>query len=310
MNNIKEKRVLGNTNIEVSPLCFGCASAYARDLISDDKAVELFKTAYDLGINFFDTGHSYGRAEERIGLSLKQIPYIKREDVIISTKFGTRVGGENGHFHDVSTDWIKKSVELSLNRMGIDYIDVLYLHNTQDEDLHNEEMFNCLDDLKRQGIIRATGSNTFHSNQIQEISDNRLFDVVMLDYNIVKKDREPLIESLYNNGIGVVAGQALAEGVFLNEIYKVREIKDLWYLARTFGRKSSRKLFFDSRRYKFLNKLKDNLDGSQVALKYVVDNKYVASASFGTCSFDHLKKNVEALDLDVPKDIYDKIKKL
>lgn len=300
-----KKRRLGNTNIEVSPLCYGCAAAYARDLITDQKAIELFQKAFELGITTFDTGHSYGKAEERIGKALKALPAIKRNQIVISTKFGTRkIDGKL--VHDVSTDWIKKSVDLSLERMGIDYIDVLYVHSPQMQDLADDKMFACLDDLKRQGIIRASGANVFDEQRIKVISDNELFDVVMLDYNIVKKNREPIIEELFNKGIAVVAGQAMAESLFLNDLYRIREIKDIWYLARTFGRKQSRDLYFLAKKYRFMNKI-PGYDGSQVALKYVVDNKYISTASFGTCSIEHLIKNVDALNLVIPDEIHKRI---
>ena len=164
-----------------------------------------------------------------------------------------------------------------------------------------------LDDLKSQGVIHATGANTFFSHIINRIADDRIFDVVQLDFNIAKQIREPEILKLSENGIGVVAGQAMAESVFLNELFKVRKMKDFWYLARTIGRRASRELFFEARKYRFLNNLKD-LDGSQVALKYVIDTPGVSSAAFGTCSFEHLKKNIAALDIDIPIDIRDRIK--
>ena len=85
-----ETRILGNTGIMVTPLCYGCAAAFARDLISDAKAIQLFNTAYNLGIRFFDTGHSYGKAEQRIGIALGA-NQIKREDIVISTKCGSRI---------------------------------------------------------------------------------------------------------------------------------------------------------------------------------------------------------------------------
>lgn len=66
-----EKRILGNTGLETTVLCYGCAAAYARELITDQKAIELFTKAYNNGISFFDTGHSYGKAEERIGKALR-----------------------------------------------------------------------------------------------------------------------------------------------------------------------------------------------------------------------------------------------
>lgn len=256
------------------------------------------------GIKVFDTGHSYGKAEERIGKVLNELS-INRSDIVISTKFGTRII-DGKYVHDTSIDWVQKSVELSMQRMNIDYIDILYIHGPQINDL-NDGLLNLLDSLKKQGIIRATGANTFDTDVIDYITDNRCLDVVMLDYNIVKQNRESQIKRLYDSGIGVVAGQAMAESVFLNDLFKIKSKKDLWYLARTFGRKASRDLFFESQKYRFLNHL-DGWDGSQVALKYVVDNPYISTASIGTCNPEHLKKNIEALNIEIPDDLIKKIK--
>lgn len=302
------KRTLGDTGIEVSPLCYGCAAAYARDLITDENAIELFTMAYKNGITFFDTGHSYGCAEERIGKALAANPMINRKDIVISTKCGSKISELGGVIHCVSVDWLKKSVDLSLKRMGLDYIDILYIHGPHTEDLYDEQLLYFLSDLKSQHIIRATGANTFSLEKMDIIAQNKLFDVVMLDYNIIRQDREPVIEKLHKQGIGVVAGQAMAEGVFLNDLYKIRSKKDLWYIARTIGRKVSRELFFEGYKYRFINRLKD-FDGSQVALKYVIDNPLVSSATFGTVSKDHLIKNIRAQNITIPEDVLFEIRK-
>lgn len=307
LENSKYRRLLGNTGIEVSTLCYGCGAAYARDLISDEFSIELFGKAIDLGINFFDTGHSYGKAEERIGLALKNNCSISRQDIVISTKFGTRLSEDGKYFHDVTTEWAKKSVDISLQRMGIDYIDVLYIHAPHEKDLTDEPLLYFLDDLKSQGVIRATGANTFVSKIINRIAEEHIFDVVQLDFNIAKQEREPEILNLYNNGIGVCAGQAMAESVFLNDLFKIRKKKDFWYLARTIGRRASRELYLEAQKYRFLNNI-SGLDGSQVALKYVIDTPGVSSAAFGTCSIEHLEKDVAALDIDIPQQILERIR--
>lgn len=296
-----QRRKLGSTGLMVTPLCFGCAAAYARNLITDEHAIDLFKHAYDLGIRFFDTGHSYGKAEERIGQALKACPEISRQDVVISTKAGTRII-DGKYAHDVSEEWIKRSVEISLERMGIDYIDVLYIHGPSMDDIRNERLLRVLSDLRSQGVIRTTGANTFDTPVIEAITQDKTFDVIMLDYNIVRQDREPQIEMLHSAGIACVAGQALAESVFLNSVFKLRSKKDIWYLARTFGRKQSRDLFIRARKYRFLNQ-KEGPSGSQVALRYVLDNPYVSSASFGTVSFEHLEENCNALNLTIPVNV-------
>ncbi len=299
-------RALGNTGIDVTPLCYGCAAAYARNLISDDMAVELFKAAYDYGIRFFDTAINYGKAEDRIGMALKKYN-IDRTEIVISTKGGKKL--VNGKWtQDINPKSIMENVETSLKRMGIDYIDILYLHGPSVKDLR-EEVLDCFEKLKKSGKIRAYGANTFDTDVIDYIIQTKCLDVVMLDYNIVKQNREPQIKALYENGIGVVAGQAMAESLFLTDLYKVHGKKDLWYLARTMGRKASRELYFQARKFRFMNKLGD-YDGSQVALKYVLDNMYVSAAAFGTCSFEHLKKNVDSLNIDIPEIVKSRIKSI
>lgn len=278
-------------------LCFGCAAAFARNLITDEEAVELINSCLRQGINFFDTGHHYGCAEQRLGVALKN---ISREDVYISTKAGVKI--ENGKFvKDFSPEWIKESLDISLKRMGIDYVDILYLYFPRKEHL-TAELFLTLNELKEQGKVHYIGINTFTPELLEYIAKEKLFDVVMLDYNIVRQDREPVIKALYEQGVTVIAGQALAEGLFSKDLFRIRSRKDLWYLLRTFGRKSSRVLYKEAKRFRFLNKV-DGFDASQIALKYVLDNPYIASACFGTASFEHLKKNAEAQNIEITEDL-------
>lgn len=304
---IEPNRVLSeNHGLYVTPLCYGCAGAWGRTLISDETAISLLERAYTSGINFFDTGHSYGCAEERIGKAISASTSISRDRIVISTKFGTRIV-DGKPVHDTSVEWMKRSVELSLLRMGIDCIDLLYVHGPTLNDLTDTLLLDELDALKRQGIIKLTGANTFDTPVIERIYELECFDVIMLDYNIARRDREPQIERLAQKGIKVIAGQALAESVFLNSIFSLKTKKDIWYLARTFGRKSSRELYFKTRKLRFLNSV-DGIDGSQAALSYVLSNPNIVSASFGSCSFEHIDSNVKASEVVLPAEILAKIK--
>jgi aryl-alcohol dehydrogenase-like predicted oxidoreductase len=223
-------RALGNTGITVSPLGFGCASVWGKNLISDREAAALFERAYELGIRFFDTGHSYGNAEERIGKTLRASSSVEREKSVISTTFGTRrLDGKR--VHDVSPAWIRESVETSLRRMGIDYIDCLQVHGPIITDF-TDELLNVICDLKKQGKVLAFGANSFDTDVLEYIRDSRCCDFVMLDYNITRPDREPLIRQLHDNGVGVIAGAALAQSLYSNRVFRLRRPKDVWYLAR------------------------------------------------------------------------------
>ncbi len=215
-----EHRRLGKTDIRVSSLGFGCASVWGKDMISDAQAQELFERAYELGITYFDTGHSYGNAEERIGKILKSSKIVKRENIVISTKFGTRfIDGKL--VHDVSPEWIRESVDTSLRRMGISYIDCLQIHGPQISDF-TEELYSILDELKEKGIVRAVGANSFDTDVLEFICREKRLDFVMLDYNLMRRDREELIRKLHENGIGVIAGAALAESLYSNRVFKIR----------------------------------------------------------------------------------------
>lgn len=296
-------RRLGKTDICLSPLGFGCASVWGKDMISDQQAQELFEKAYELGITYFDTGHSYGNAEERIGKILRTSKTVKREKIVISTKFGTR--NVNGRLvHDVSPEWIRESVDMSLGRMGISYIDCLQIHGPQISDF-TEELYGVLEELKEQGIVRAVGANSFDTEVLEFICREKRLDFVMLDYNIMRRDREELIQRLYDNGIGVVAGAALAESLYSNRVFKIRGKKDVWYLARAM--KNFRKQLFGGWKYRFINQV-DGVSGSQIALGFVLDNPLISSAVFGTTTMRHLEENAGAVGVEMPAGVLERIR--
>ena len=301
-------RPLGNTGIEISQLGFGCAAAWAKSvmgkpMISDDEAQKLLETAYELGIRYFDTGFNYGFAEERLGRILEKSKVVRRDQVVISTKFGERV--ENGKWiPDFSPEWMNKSLRISLKRMRIDSVDMLMCHGGEINDMTPDLLFE-MQKLKEKGIIKAVGINTFDTDVIEWVAKTKSFDFVMLDYNILRQDREVLIKKLYDNGIGVIAGAPLAESLYSNRIFKIKSMKDLWYLARAVVR--FRGQLIKGLKFRFINDV-DGISGTQVALKYVLDNQYISSAVFGTTTIVHLEDNVKAQEIEIPDMVYQKIR--
>ena len=91
------KRRLGSTDIYLTELGYGCASLWGKPkFTSDGEAEKLFLTAFNHGIRFFDTGYSYGAAEERLGRYISKLSSSERDDLIISTKCGTRKSARGG----------------------------------------------------------------------------------------------------------------------------------------------------------------------------------------------------------------------
>lgn len=299
-----EKRRLGNTDIYLTELGYGCASLWGKPgFTSDEEAMGLFRRAYEMGIRFFDTGSSYGTAEERLGQCLREVGAAARGGMVISTKCGTRVSDSGRYYHDWSVEWLKRSLDTSMERLGVDYIDMLQLHGPGADDI-SDAVLRWMHNLKSDGTVRAIGINSFDTDVLEHVCRGRLFDFIMLDYNILRQDREPLIDRLNENGIGVIAGAPLAQSLFSNRVYHMRGKRDVWYLLRAL--KNFRGHMRYGRRFRFINKL-DGFSGSQLALRYVLDNPLVSSAVFGSVSINHLVENISATDICMPDAVRSRI---
>lgn len=293
-----ETRELGNTGVKLTVLGFGCASVWGKKLITDAQAQELFELAYRQGIRYFDTGYSYDYAEQRIGKILKTSKIVRREEIVISTKFGTVIK-DGKYVHDFSPEWVMKSVQGSLQKMGLDYVDLLMVHGPSIKDL-TPEYLAAMQAVKEQGLTKALGINTFDTDVLEYVRDTKCFDFVMPDYNIMRQDREPLLQSLRDNGIGVIAGAPLAESLYTDRVFRIRKLKDLWYLARAL--KNHRGKLIQGRKYRFVNHV-PGMTGSQVVLRYVLDNPNVTSAVFGCTTPSHLIENARAADMTMSPEL-------
>lgn len=297
-----EKRELGNTGVALTVLGFGCASVWGKKLITDAQAQELFELAYQQGIRYFDTGYSYDRAEERIGKILRTSKIVKREQIVISTKVGTVIK-DGKYVHDFSPEWVIQSVRGSLEKMGLEFVDLLMVHGPGIQDLTPAYM-DALRAVKAQGLTKALGINTFDTAVLEYVRDTRCFDFVMPDYNIMRQDREPLLQSLRDNGIGIIAGAPLAESLYSDRVFRIRKMKDLWYLARAL--KNHRGKLIQGRKYRFVNHV-PGMTGSQVVLRYVLDNPNVTSAVFGCTTPAHLIDNARAAEMTMPPEVRTRI---
>ncbi len=284
---------LGNTDIVLSEFGFGCASAWGKRFYKETDAMNLFFDAYDQGITYYDTGHSYGLAEERLGKCISELGTDKRKELVISTKCGTRVDGKGNYYKDWSVDWLKQSIDISLNRLNTDYIDMLNLHSPNLDNL-TDDVWYWLEDIKKQKLAKAVGASCLTPQNNKSAVNNNIFDFIMISYNILKQDVEPVIEELHNSGKGVIAGTPLAKTLYSNDIYKVTNVVDAWYLLRALVK--NRNYIKKGRDFRFINTI-ENATGNQIALRYVLENPHITSAVFGTTSKEHLLENIQAADI-------------
>ena len=302
------KRLIGKTGIEISEVGYGAAALFGKNVlgkqgITEEQAYSLITTAIQSGVTFFDTGFNYGYSEERLGRCISRAikeGITTRELLVIETKFGETLR-EDGSYgpNDYSPDWIKRSLEISLKRLQLDYVDLFAVHGGN-IDAFSDDFLNTLNDLKSQKLIRAYGVNTFDTPTLEWIQKEKCFDYVMLDYNIMRQDREPLIKMLTDSGVAVIAGSAMGESLYSKKIFKVKNRNDFWYMARAVVR--FRDLMKKSRNFEFLNHIK-GYTANQLALRYVLDNKNICSAVFSTTNIDHLKKNLKGAEIKLPEKI-------
>lgn len=164
---------LGNTGMDVSPICLGCMSFGTAEgwvhnpwALNEENSRAIIKRALDLGIYFFDTAnvYAYGNSEEILGRAIKD--FCRRDEVVIATKVHGRMHpGPNGS--GLSRKHILSQIDQSLKRLGMDYVD-LYIIHRWDYATPIEETMEALHDLIKAGKVRYIGASAMYAWQFQK----------------------------------------------------------------------------------------------------------------------------------------------
>jgi aryl-alcohol dehydrogenase-like predicted oxidoreductase len=296
-------RPLGASGLTVSEVGFGAASWWGKPAFDERTAVGLVHAAIDGGVTFFDTGSSYsaGEAEPRLGRALKG---RDASALVIASKAGTFHSGRGRIGRDFSPPAVVSSAERSLRNLGLDVLPLLQLHGPAIGEL-TDELRTALAGLKARGVVRALGVNSFEPAVIDRVIGLPDFDVVMVDYNVLRPEREPLIARAAAAGKGVLAGMALAMGHTGLQVARLRAPRDLWYAARGLAR--HRAEVVKGARFGFLGQV-EGMTGAQAALAYVLANPDVACAVVGTTRLAHLRENLAASGLTLPAQVMARIR--
>ena len=294
-------RPLGKTGLIVSEIGLGCASWWGQKAFDERQAVGLVHAALDNGVTFFDTGAAYsgGEAEPRLGRALKG---RNLDGVVVATKAGTWHDGRRV-IRDFSLKGIETSVERSLSNLGLETLPLLQLHGPAAGEL-DEKMLTMLEGLKRRGLVQALGVNSFDPALIDHVIGLPVFDVVMVDYNVLRPERAPLIARAAAQGKGVLAGMALAMGHANRQVLRLRAARDVWYALRAL--KNHRADIAKGARFGFLSQI-PGMSGSQAALAYVLADPNVACAVVGTTRLAHLMDNIGASGTKLSRETLDRI---
>jgi len=219
---------LGNTGLDVSKIAlgamsFGDADEWIHDwVLNEEDSRKIIKKSFDIGINFVDTANVYslGTSEEYLGRALKN--FAKREEVVIATKVYNRMHeGPNGQ--GLSRKAIMHEVDASLERLGTDYIDLLYIHRW-DYDTPIEETMRALNDLVRAGKVHYIGASsmyTYQFQQAQHVAEKNgwtKFVAMQNHYNLVYREEErEMNRYAKETGVALVPYSPLAAGRLARE---------------------------------------------------------------------------------------------
>ena len=284
----QQRRPLGRTGLQVSPVGLGCSGFWGHRRFPEQEAARVVAHALERGVNLLDTGHNYAgfHAEPRLGRILRPLlGRFPRHSLVISSKGGTLTGqaGVSGaEQRDFSPAAITASCEASLRNLGLDYLDIYQLHGIGAGEI-SDDLVHALQQLRQRGLVRSVGINTHTAATLAwMVAHPDTFDVVLLDYNVLQQDREPLIDALHAAGIGVLAGTVLAQGHLLPPRLRLPRLADGWYLARAWLKPSSRQLMRSARRMRHAVAAVTSQAPAQTAFAYVLQHPGIASTVLGS----------------------------
>jgi aryl-alcohol dehydrogenase-like predicted oxidoreductase len=213
-----QHRELGTSGLRVSALGLGCMGMSEFYGSGDDaESQRTIRRALELGINFLDTADMYGPFENErlVGKAIRDV----RDQVILATKFGN-VRDEEGHFLGVNgrPEYVFKSCEDSLRRLGTDYIDLYYQHRV-DTQTPIEETIGAMARLVEQGKVRYLGMSEAAPSTLRRAAGTHVITALQTEYSLWTRDPEAeILDAVRELHIGFVAYSPLGRGFLTGKI--------------------------------------------------------------------------------------------
>jgi aryl-alcohol dehydrogenase-like predicted oxidoreductase len=289
---------------------FGSDAAWMLD--DRGESIDLIHRALDGGINFLDTAnvYSHGESEEIVG---EAIASRNREELVVATKvFGEMRDGPNGS--GLSRKHIIDQAYASLDRLGVDYIDLYQIHRF-DEDTPVEETLSALTHLVDEGVVRYLGASTMSSYQFTkmlytaDLGGDERFVSMQPEYNAVDRHEEAnLLPVCEGENIGVIPWSPLAGGFLTGKYDRDGDVPEG---TRAAGDEYTRNRFREEN-WAVLDEIEAIADGrdasmAQVALAWLLARDVVDAPIIGPRTEEHLDDALGAVDLSLDADEVERI---
>jgi 1-deoxyxylulose-5-phosphate synthase len=309
---------LGKTGMKVSRLCLGMMSYGSKKwrewVLEEEESKPFIQRALDAGVNFFDTADVYstGESERITGKLLKEFG-VKRENLVIATKVHGQMSDDIND-RGLSRKHILDSIDKSLQRLQMDYVDLYQIHRW-DNETPIEETMEALNDVVRAGKARYIGASSMFAWQfakalhISETNGWTRFVSMQNHYNLAYREEErEMIPLCIDQGIGLIPWSPMARGFFAGN----RKRGGGGETSRANSDPFANGLYFREEDFIVADCVAEvakerGVSGSQVALAWVLSKPYVTSPIIGATKMDHLDQAIAALDIKLSED---EIKKL
>lgn len=293
---------LGKTGMKVSELSFGASSlGSVFHEINEPRAYEAVYAAIDGGMNFIDVSPYYGhyKAETVLGKALRN---VERGKYYLSTKVG-RYGKDGKNTWDYSAKRAKESVYESMERLGIDFIDLINVHDIEFSNLKQvaSETLPALVELKKEGVVGHVGITDLQPENIKWVIEHTpegmvesimnfchfsLNDDLLLDY----------LDFFESRGIGVINASPLSMGLL-----SMRGVPD-WHPAP--------KSLVEACAKAALYCAEHNYPIEKLAMQYSVSNPRIATTLFSSANPDNVRKNLKYIEEPIDWNLVEKVKEI
>jgi len=303
-----DKRTLGSQGLEVTEQGLGCMGMSEFYGTSDeDEAIATIHAYLDAGGNFLDTADMYGpfTNEKLVGRAVRE----RRDWVVVASKFGNQ-RGEDGSFLGISghPDYVRQSCEDSLERLGIDFIDLYYQHRV-DNEVPVEETFGAMAELVDQGKVKYLGISEAAPETIRRAHAVHPITALQTEYSLWSRDPEDaLLPTVRELGIGFVAYSPLGRGFLSGSIRSLDDLEE-----NDFRRQSPR---FAPENFERNLELVDRVSeiaeekgvsASQLALAWVLQQGKDIVPIPGTKRRSYLEENLSASEVELSTEEVERI---
>jgi 1-deoxyxylulose-5-phosphate synthase len=303
---------LGNTGLRVSRVCLGMMSFGADPgrpwALGENDAEPIVRRAVEGGITFFDTADVYNSGQSEVLTGRLLTKMLSREEVVIATKvFGETMPGENGR--GLGRKHVLASIDASLGRLGLDYVDLYQIHRWDDR-TPIEETMEALHDVVRAGKARYIGASSMFAWQFAKAQHLATahgwtrFVSMQNHYNLIYREEErEMIPQCIEQGVGVIPWSPLARGLLAGNRTREGErrtiradtdsFSDLLYKPEVDFAVVDRVVEVASRR---------GVAAAQVALAWVMQQRGVTAPIVGATKQQHVEDALAAEQLQLTDD--------